>query len=45
VKRIVEVGEIDPEVVVTPGIFVSRIVVVEHPEQESHLVKEGRCYP
>jgi 3-oxoadipate CoA-transferase alpha subunit len=45
VKEIVEVGGLDPEVVVTPGIFVQRLVVVEHPEQESHLVKEGRCYP
>lgn len=45
VKEIVEVGAIDPEVVVTPGIFVQRLVVVEHPQQESQLVKEGRCYP
>ena len=44
-RELVEVGEIDPEVVVTPGIFVHRLVVVSHPEQESHLVKEGRCYP
>jgi 3-oxoadipate CoA-transferase, alpha subunit len=26
VKRVVEIGEIDPEVVVTPGIFVDRIL-------------------
>jgi 3-oxoadipate CoA-transferase alpha subunit len=44
-RELVEVGGIDPEVVVTPGIFVNRLVVVAHPEQESHLVKEGRCYP
>jgi 3-oxoadipate CoA-transferase alpha subunit len=42
---LVEVGEIDPEVVVTPGVFVQRIVVVPNPQQESQLVKEGRCYP
>jgi acyl CoA:acetate/3-ketoacid CoA transferase alpha subunit len=26
VQRVVEIGEIDPEVVVTPGIFVDRIL-------------------
>ena len=45
VKEILEVGAIDPEVIVTPGIFVQRLVEVAHPEQESNLVKEGRCYP
>jgi 3-oxoadipate CoA-transferase alpha subunit len=40
-----EAGEIDPETVVTPGIFVSRLVVVASPAQESQLVKEGKCYP
>lgn len=45
VKELVEVGEIDPETVVTPGIFVSRLVVVASPAQESQLVKEGKCYP
>lgn len=45
VRELVEVGGIDPEVVVTPGIFVNRLVVVPHPEQESQLVKEGRYYP
>ena len=45
VREMVEVGGIDPEHVVTPGIFVSRVVVVPDPQQESVLVKEGRCYP
>jgi 3-oxoadipate CoA-transferase alpha subunit len=45
VKEILEVGCIDPEVIVTPGIFVQRLVEVAHPEQESRLVIEGRCYP
>ena len=31
VARIVPLGSIDPEHVVTPGIFVSRVVVVSHP--------------
>ena len=31
VHEIAELGEIDPEVVVTPGIFVQRVVCVERP--------------
>lgn len=42
---LVEVGEIDPEVVVTPGIFVNRVVIVSDPAQESKLVAQGRTYP
>ncbi len=38
VDEIVETGEIDPEVVVTPGIFVKRIVKVkENPGFPRHL--------
>jgi 3-oxoadipate CoA-transferase alpha subunit len=43
--RPVEVGEIDPETIVTPGMFVNRVVTVENPAQESKLVREGRTYP
>lgn len=43
-EELVEVGEIDPETIVTPGIFVGRIVVVPDPAQESELVKGGKCY-
>ncbi|MBD3366898.1 MAG: 3-oxoacid CoA-transferase subunit A [Candidatus Eisenbacteria bacterium] len=45
VEEIVPLGEIDPECVVTPGIFVERVVVVPEPAQESALVREGRVYP
>jgi 3-oxoadipate CoA-transferase alpha subunit len=45
VKELVDVGAIDPETVVTPGIFVQRLVVVTNPAQESQLVKENACYP
>jgi len=41
----VEIGEIDPEIIVTPGIFVDRIVTIANPAQESKLVNEGRTYP
>ncbi len=45
VEEIVPAGKIDPECVVTPGIFVSRVVVVPEPAQESVLVREGQVYP
>jgi 3-oxoadipate CoA-transferase, alpha subunit len=45
VRQVVEAGGIDPEAVVTPGIFVSRVVTVGNPAHESVLVKEGRRYP
>jgi 3-oxoadipate CoA-transferase alpha subunit len=44
-NEMVELGDIDPEHVVTPGIFVNRIIEVKKPQQESKLVKEGVVYP
>ena len=44
-ERIVELGTIDPEIVITPGIFVQRVVHVAEPAQESKLVAENRRYP
>ena len=44
-RRIVELGELDPEAVVTPGIFVQRIVEMNHPLDESKLVSEDWRYP
>jgi len=44
-RKIVELGEIDPECVVTPGIFVHRVVKVSNPADESKLVAEERRYP
>ncbi len=43
-SRLVERGGIDPEHVVTPGIFVDRIVEVPHPIHEDILIAEGRRY-
>ena len=45
VSSVVPVGDIDPEVVITPGIFVSRVVEVADPAHESVLVNEGGSYP
>lgn len=44
-RKIVEVGQIDPECVITPGIFVKRVVEVSNPVDESVLVAERRRYP
>jgi len=41
----VEVGDLDPEVIVSPGIFVDRVVTVANPAQESELVSAGASYP
>ena len=41
VSQIVEPGGIDPETVVTPGIFVDSLVEVSDPQQEEVLVRSG----
>jgi 3-oxoadipate CoA-transferase alpha subunit len=45
VERIVNAGELDPETVVTPGIFVSRVIEVAAPTHESELVAARVTYP
>jgi len=42
---VVPPGALDPEVIITPGIFVNRVVHVPHPAHESDLVAKGVCYP
>ena len=44
-KRLVARGEINPEHVITPGIFVNRIVEVPDPVHEDTLIAAGRSYP
>ncbi len=44
-ERVVAAGELDPENVVTPGIFVDRVVAVANPAYESELVAKGASYP
>jgi 3-oxoadipate CoA-transferase alpha subunit len=41
----VELGFINPEHVITPGVFVNRVVTVVEPAYESQLVNAKRCYP
>jgi 3-oxoadipate CoA-transferase alpha subunit len=43
--KLVARGDIDPERVITPGIFVNRIVEVSDPVHEEILIAEGRSYP
>ncbi|SOH93776.1 3-oxoadipate CoA-transferase, alpha subunit [Monaibacterium marinum] len=44
VTHLGESGSIDPEHVITPGIFVDRLVEVTDPQQEEVLVREGVVY-
>jgi 3-oxoadipate CoA-transferase alpha subunit len=45
VGEVVDAGAIDPEHVVTPGIFVQRVVAVAQPALESELIASGARYP
>ena len=45
VNKMVELGDLDPENVITPGIFVNALIEVTQPQQESQLVKDGIVYP
>ena len=44
-ERFVAAGRIDPETVVTPALYVDRIVEISEPLQESELVRAGAAYP
>lgn len=44
-RKILELGQIDPECVVTPGIFVKRVVEISNPADESLLIAAKRRYP
>ena len=44
-KTLVAAGDIYPEIVVTPGIFVNRVVEISDPVHEDTLIADGRAYP
>ncbi len=44
-RQLVAAGEIDPEHVITPGIFVNRIAEVPEPVHEDTLIAEEASYP
>lgn len=43
--EVVAPGRLDPEVIVTPGIFVNRVIEIPNPAHESTLVAAGVSYP
>jgi 3-oxoadipate CoA-transferase alpha subunit len=43
-SKIVAAGTIDPEHVVTPGIFVDGVVEIANPQQEEELIRAGVAY-
>jgi 3-oxoadipate CoA-transferase alpha subunit len=45
VSKLVELGGIDPEHVITPGIFVDQVVEVSDPAQEEDLNRAEAVYP
>jgi len=45
IKKIIEPDETNPEHVITPGIFVQKIIQVENPIIESNAIEEGIIYP
>ena len=42
---VVAPGELNPETIITPGIFVQRVVAVANPAHESALIAAGESYP
>jgi 3-oxoadipate CoA-transferase alpha subunit len=44
-KKVLEAGDINPEIVVTPGIFVKHVVEITNPANESELVAQKLKYP
>ena len=43
-KSIVDVGDLDPETIITPGIFVQKVIEIQNPEHESQLVENKIRY-
>lgn len=43
--RVVAAGGIDPEHVITPGLFVDQIIAIPNPQQEEQLIRAGASYP
>lgn len=43
-SKIVEAGDIDPEHIITPGLFVDHVVEVENPQQEELLIRAEATY-
>ena len=44
-RQIVDLGDIPPEQVVTPGIYVDRVVEVANPSSEREMIENDIRYP
>ena len=44
-KQVVEIGQLNPEEIITPGIFVQRVIKITNPAHESELVENQMRYP
>lgn len=44
-RSIVDAGQIDPETVITPGIYVKKLIEINQPVHESELVADQKRYP
>jgi len=45
VKKIIEPDKTNPEHVITPGIFVHKIIKIDNPIIETNAIEEGMIYP
>ena len=45
VKKIIEPDKTNPEHVITPGIFVHKIIQIDNPIIETNAIEEGMIYP
>lgn len=43
-RRVVQAGKIDPQSVITPGIFVDHVIDIPNPNQEEAMVRQGIIY-
>ena len=44
-RQVVELGKLNPEEIITPGIFVERVIEITNPAHESELVEIQMRYP
>ena len=45
VKKIIEPDKTNPEHVITPGIFVHKVIKIDNPIIETNAIEEGMIYP
>ena len=45
VRKLIEPHQTNPENVITPGIFVKKIIEIDNPIIETNAIEEGMIYP